>query len=110
LPYLTAGEGEVRLAVRVQPRASRDRICGVHGDRIKLQLTAPPVEGAANAAVLALIAAWLAVPKRAVSLVRGGTSREKTIAIATDQPAQLSAKIEAKLSGKEVDPSPRDRL
>lgn len=99
MPYLTAREREVRLAVRVQPRASRSRVCGVHGDRIKLQITAPPVEGAANAAVVELIATWLAVPKRAVSLVRGDTSREKTIAIATDHPAELSARIKAELGG-----------
>ncbi len=89
----------MRLALRIQPRASRDRVCGLHGDRLKVQITAPPVDGAANAAVLAFIAQWLSVPRRSVTLVRGESSREKTVAIATERPADLLARIEAEVGG-----------
>ncbi len=59
-----------------------------------MQVTAPPVDGAANAAVLSFIAQWLDVPKRTVSLVRGESSREKTVAIATGRSAALLTRIE----------------
>ncbi len=62
-----------------------------------MQVTAPPVDGAANASVLSFVAEWLDVPKRTVSLVRGESSREKTVAVATDRPAELVARIEALL-------------
>jgi len=72
------------LRVRVQPRASRNRIAGVHGRRLKLQVTAPPVDGAANRAVVELLAEALALPRRLVEVVSGASSREKTVAISAD--------------------------
>lgn len=69
----------VRLEVRVVPRASRDAIVGEHDGALKIALTAPPVDGAANAALIALVACALGVPKRAVTLVRGQTSKQKTL-------------------------------
>lgn len=69
----------VRLAVRVVPRASRDAIAGEHDGALKVALTASPVDGAANSALIALVASALGVPKRAVTLVRGQTSKHKTL-------------------------------
>jgi uncharacterized protein (TIGR00251 family) len=83
----------VRLHVRVQPRASRNRIAGRHGDALKLQVAAPPVDGAANQAVIALVADWLQVARRSVAIVQGQASRDKVVQIATEVPAELAAQI-----------------
>lgn len=74
--------GGVRFAVRVQPRARRSGIRGVHGDALKLCVTAPPVDGAANEAIIALLATELDVPTSAVRIVSGASSRTKTVEIA----------------------------
>jgi hypothetical protein len=96
---LTVGRAEVRLAVRVQPRAARSRVAGRHGAALKLQVAAPPVEGAANAAVIDLMAAWLGVPRRAVRLVHGERGRDKVVAVAAADPAALARRIETLLAG-----------
>jgi uncharacterized protein (TIGR00251 family) len=90
---LTVTPGAVRIAVRVQPRGSRIRVIGRRGDRLGVQVTAPPVEGAANTAVIALIADWLNVPRGAVSIVHGHTGRDKLVEIATRDPAGLADRI-----------------
>ena len=69
----------MELLVQVQPRASRSRVVGEHGGYLKVQLAAPPVDGAANAALLELLADLLGVPRRQVSLVSGESSRRKRV-------------------------------
>lgn len=71
----------IRVSVHVQPRASRSEITGMHGSALKVRIQAPPVDGAANAAVESLLADQLGVPRRAVSVVGGLTSRVKTVDI-----------------------------
>jgi uncharacterized protein (TIGR00251 family) len=71
----------VRVAVHVQPRASRSEIIGQHGAALKVRLQAPPVDGAANEALVGLLAEALNVPERAVRVVAGATSRSKTVEI-----------------------------
>jgi len=78
-PWLQPVEGGVELLVLVQPRASRSRVVGEHGGYLKVQLAAPPVDGAANAALLELLADLLGVPRRQVSLVSGESSRRKRV-------------------------------
>jgi uncharacterized protein len=73
--------GEVHFQVRVAPRASRDAILGEHDGALKVALTAPPVEGAANAALCALLAKRLGVAKGEVRVVRGDKNRVKTVAV-----------------------------
>jgi uncharacterized protein len=73
--------GVLRLRVHLQPGAGRDRIVGRHGDALKVQVRAAPVAGAANAALLAVLADAFAVPRRAVRLVHGATSRDKLVEI-----------------------------
>jgi uncharacterized protein len=75
------GDGSVRFAVRVQPRASRSEIAGVHGDAMKIRLSAPPVDGAANDALVELVADALGVGRRAVRIVSGETSRSKVVEV-----------------------------
>jgi uncharacterized protein (TIGR00251 family) len=67
--------------VHVQPRASRSEVVGTHGTALKVRVHAPPVEGAANDAVISLLSAQLGVPRRAVRIVAGGASRAKTVDI-----------------------------
>ena len=74
------GEG-VRFAVRVQPRASRSEIAGVHGGALKVRLAAPPVDGAANEALVALLARVLGVTRRAVRVVTGHGNRSKVVEV-----------------------------
>jgi uncharacterized protein (TIGR00251 family) len=69
----------VRLTVRVQPRASDSRVTGVHGDALKVRLTAPPVDGAANEALVELLAGTFGIPTRAVTIVAGMSSRTKVV-------------------------------
>lgn len=84
---ITEREGAVRFAVRVQPRSSRVGVDGVHGGALKVRVSAPPVDGAANAAVIEVIADWLEVPRRAVRIVSGERTRSKVVEV-SGVPAQ----------------------
>jgi uncharacterized protein (TIGR00251 family) len=75
-------QGGVRLRLRIQPRAARTELVGLHGDAIRIRLAAPPVDGAANEALLKFLADKLSVPLRAVRLTAGGTSRSKVVTVA----------------------------
>ncbi|MCB2154407.1 YggU family protein [bacterium] len=68
-----------RLAVRVQPKASRTAIVGFHGDRLKVALAAPALEGKANKALVQFFAKLSRIPKSRVSILSGEKSREKTL-------------------------------
>ena len=81
-PLLVREEGgRVRFSVRVQPRASSDEVSGVHGNALKIRLGAPPVGGAANDALVNFLAALFAVPRRAVRILAGESSRSKLVEI-----------------------------
>jgi len=84
-------DGEVGFAVRVQPRASRNAIEGVRNGALLIRLTAPPVEGEANEALVGLLAARLHVPKSAVRILSGARGRTKRIAVRGVTAAQLRA-------------------
>ena len=71
----------VRLQIHLQPRAARSRLVGRRGDTIKVQVHAPPVDGAANAALINLLAETCDVPRRAVRIVRGEKGRDKVVEI-----------------------------
>ena len=82
------GEGHVRwlndaviLQVYIQPRASRDEITGWHEKGLKIRLTAPPVDGAANKQLQKFIARQFKVPLSRVSILKGESSRQKTLSI-----------------------------
>ena len=79
---VTAGRGGATFAVKVVPRASRNEIAGVQEGALRVRLTAPPVEGAANKALLGFLADVLDVPKRDLEIVAGQCSRQKTIFVA----------------------------
>jgi uncharacterized protein (TIGR00251 family) len=69
------------LRVQIQPRASSDAIAGVLGDRLKIRLTAPPVEGKANEHLIAYLARLFGVPKCQIILERGAGSKRKQLRI-----------------------------
>ncbi len=72
---------EARIRVRLTPRATRDQIADWQGDVLRVHVTAPPVEGRANAALERLLAGALGLPKSAVRVVSGARGRDKTVAI-----------------------------
>ena len=72
---------EQLVAIRVQPRASLEAVQGWRGEAIAIQLKAAPVDGAANAALLKLLAQRLRVPLSGIELVRGATGRSKWIRV-----------------------------
>ena len=93
--YLRTGKGGLELLVHVQPGAKRSEIAGVHGDRLKIRLQAPPVEGKANKALTAFVAKLLGLPKRRVSLAAGEKSRDKTLLLTDVDHAALSAQLQS---------------
>lgn len=78
---LTPRDGGVRFSVHVQPRASRTEVRGVHNGALRVRLQAPPVDGAANAALVELLAGSLGIPRRSVRVVAGQTARLKVVDI-----------------------------
>ena len=92
LPVTPTAAG-VRIPLRVVPRSPRDRIDGLRAGRLLVRVTAPPVDAAANDAVVALLADKLNVPRRNVQIVSGATSRNKTIEIAGVTEAALHAAL-----------------
>jgi uncharacterized protein (TIGR00251 family) len=83
----------VKLEVRVIPRAKRTEIAGRRGSALLVRLAAPPVDGAANDALRAFLAERLGVPQRQVAIVRGATSRDKTVAIEGVSAAAIDAAL-----------------
>jgi hypothetical protein len=67
------------IKVHLQPRAHREKVVGLHGDALKVQITAAPIEGQANDACVAFFARALKIPKSKVAIVSGLSSREKRV-------------------------------
>ena len=83
------------MAIKLQPRASRNEIDAPLGDELKIKVTAPPVDAAANEALLRLLAEKLECARGAVQLVRGQTSRHKTVFIQGMKGPALVTKLRA---------------
>lgn len=81
------------LAIKVQPRASTARLIAVEGSELKLAVTEPPADGAANAAVQKLLAKVLQIPKTSIELLFGASSRHKRFLIKTMESSAVSARI-----------------
>lgn len=80
------------LHLKLQPKASRDKLGAPLGDRLKVYVTAPPVDGAANERLIKLVSKHCGVARSRVELVSGATSREKTMAI--EAPQRLAAPLD----------------
>jgi len=84
----------ITVEILVQPRASRAKIGPVHDGRIKIAVTAPPVDGEANAAVVELLARRLGIARGDIAVIAGASSRRKTLRIANVTARQIEQLIE----------------
>lgn len=84
--------GDARLEIRLKPRAKTDRISLHENGILEIAVTSPPVDDRANVHMAELLAEWLNVPKRAISIIKGGHSRNKVVAVEglTDEDALRS--------------------
>lgn len=83
----------VEVRVRLNPKSSRDRIDGLYGDRLKIRLVAPPVDGQANAALIRFLAKALRLPPTSGRVVEGARGRSKTVLFETDDPAAAAERL-----------------
>lgn len=87
-----SGEG-VLLTLHIQPGAKKTEVVGQHGDALKLRLAAPPVDGKANDALIAVLAEQLGIPKARLTLVSGQTSRRKCVAVKDIDVAEVERRL-----------------
>lgn len=87
----------LRLQVHVQPRAPRNRVAGTHGGALKVQIAAAPVEGAANAALIDLLAKVFGVPRSGIRVLSGAHGRKKTVEVIGGDADSLRRRAEAVL-------------
>lgn len=78
---MTSTANGVRLEVKVQPRSSKNQICGEVNGCLKIKLTAPPVDGEANQNLINFLSAYLQVARSQITILRGDTSRHKLVEI-----------------------------
>ena len=83
-PHHWQGE-DLLLECYIQPKASRDEFVGIHDDRLKIRISGAPVDGKANKNLCKFLAKQFAVPAKSVEVVRGETSRHKTLRIRSPQ-------------------------
>lgn len=88
-------KGGVRIAVRVQPRAATSECAGLHGSELRIRLAAPPVDGAANEALIRFLADTLGVPVRRVTITAGLASRSKSVLVEGVSAGAAAARLEA---------------
>ncbi len=86
-----AADGSVILTLHIQPGAKKTEITGLHGEALKIRLAAPPVDGKANAALIAFLAKACGVSKSAVELVSGDTCRAKRVRVTGADAARVAA-------------------
>jgi uncharacterized protein (TIGR00251 family) len=78
---LTPVSGGVQFPVRIQPRASSSGVVGIHGEALKVRVTAPPVDGSANEMLVKVLAGTFGVPAKAITILSGATSRTKLVRV-----------------------------
>ncbi len=91
--FLRETTGGILLSVKLQPRASKNEIGAPLGDELKIKVTAPPVDSAANEALLELLAEKLDCTRGRVELIRGQTSRHKTVLLRGFKPDEILARL-----------------
>jgi uncharacterized protein (TIGR00251 family) len=101
IPVSESAQG-VSFAVKVHPRARKNAITGIAGDALKLSLTAPPVEGKANQAVVEFFADLFDIPRSSVTIASGATSRNKSVRIAGMSRSSVEQRL-ALASGSQED-------
>jgi uncharacterized protein (TIGR00251 family) len=92
---ISATSSGVRFGVEVKVRASQSRVLGIKGESLSVALAAPPVDGAANRSLIALLSEYFAVPRRQVRIVAGEKSRRKVVELEGLAVAEAQARLEA---------------
>jgi uncharacterized protein (TIGR00251 family) len=93
--WIRQSKGSITIVVQVIPRAAQNAVQGLHGDALKIRLSAPPVEGKANAELISFLAEKLNIPKSSIVLKSGLTQRRKILALS----GLAAAEIEKRLLG-----------
>lgn len=93
MTWLVADGDGVTLRLHIQPGAKKTEVVGLHGEALKIRLAAPPVDGKANASLIAFLADRLGVAKAAVSLVSGDTSRAKRVRVSGVEPSVVRERL-----------------
>lgn len=94
---ISSAEGGAAFPVRVVPRASKNEISGRQGEAVKIRLAAPPVEGAANEALIDFLAEILEVRKRQIEILSGHASRDKLVCVVGLMPHEIETRLNAYL-------------
>jgi uncharacterized protein (TIGR00251 family) len=94
--FRQAADGRITLTLHIQPGAKKTEFAGRHGDALKIRLAAPPVDGKANEALIKFVADTLKLPKSAVNLKSGQSSRHKVLEIQGASLSSIEAFDEAK--------------
>ncbi|WP_064792011.1 DUF167 family protein YggU [Shewanella woodyi] len=81
MPPVTKQQDDLLLNLYIQPKASRDQIVGVHGEELKIAITAPPVDGKANAHLIKYLSKAFKVPKGDINILKGEQGRHKQVKI-----------------------------
>lgn len=89
MSWLVADGDGVTLRLHIQPGAKKTEVAGLHGEALKIRLAAPPVDGKANACLIAFLAGQLGVARAAITLVSGETSRAKRVHVSGVDPASV---------------------
>jgi uncharacterized protein (TIGR00251 family) len=93
MSWLVADDHGVTLRLHIQPGAKKTEVVGMHGEALKIRLAAPPVDGKANACLIAFLAETLGVARSAVSLLSGDTSRAKRVHVSGVTAAVAKARL-----------------
>jgi uncharacterized protein (TIGR00251 family) len=93
MSWLHADDEGVVLRLHIQPGAKKTEVVGLHGEALKIRLAAPPVDGKANACLIAFLADQLGVAKAAVSLLSGDSSRAKRVRISGAEPSKVRGSL-----------------
>jgi uncharacterized protein (TIGR00251 family) len=89
--FRVAADGRITLTLHIQPGAKKTGFAGRHGEALKIRLAAPPVDGKANEALIKFVAETLKLPKSAVSLKSGQSSRSKVLEVIGADAARIAA-------------------
>jgi len=95
MSFLTDTPAGAVLNLRIIPRANKNAIQGEHGDALKIRLCAPPVEGAANAALIEFLSETFSIPRARIQLLSGQTSRNKRVLLSGFSASAISSLIQA---------------
>ena len=95
----TLKDGTVVLSLYVQPRASRTCFRGLHDGALKLAITAPPVDGKANKAVVGFLASFFKLPKQKITIISGLQSRRKRCVVGELSMKEMCRRLEGRIGG-----------